>query len=247
MSKIADDVVIGNIVTAFEGYAMDDIRFNSIRPISAGILIGCLLDQISGFFFQGGKAVDRVNKFVDKYLSKYNKIRIYDILRNPMVHHYSIKANYSVTSDPAFEDSGLSVTEGGIIYIPGLIADLEIAIRNAVSDLRGDADIRKRALLWHEKHKVLSISTKMVYDNDAIKKLWEYYKPQLSSHPALSGAMLEVSPKFTPAGKGTFLVDVLIKELDGDKSETRLTLEHLAGLLGLKTPAEYLAAEDEEG
>lgn len=44
---------ISNIITAFEGYALNDIRKNKEMrlPIAAFILAMCFIDQVSGFVY----------------------------------------------------------------------------------------------------------------------------------------------------------------------------------------------------
>lgn len=242
MSEEMDSIVIENIITAFQGYALSDIRFNKDRPISAAILIACLLDQMSCFFYEGGKARDRALKFVEKYLPQYKAVGIYDILRNPMVHNYSIRENYSVSSDPVFAGAGMSIMPEGIIYIPVLIDDVQRAIEAAVADLRTNPETRTYALKWHTDHKVLAMVQMSAYSGEQIQKLWAYYEPKIRAHQTFMHGHFEILLMTTGVGGDVSLANVLVKELDGNKTETFLSLKNFAHVLGLMPPDEYLAS-----
>jgi|GEM_PF-4312590 len=242
MPEQFDNVALEEIITAFKEYALSDIKFNKDRPIAAAILIACLLDQLSCFFYKGGKGRDRATKFIENYLPQYKEIGLYDILRNPMVHNYSIKGNYSVSSDPIFAGTGICVTMEGIIYIPALIEDLEQAIALAVNDLRTKPAIKKIALEWYRRHKVLGFSHLTVYTSDHIRKLWAYYEPQIRSHRIFQDGYFEIALKITKVNGDGGLVNVAIKELNGDKKDTTLSINNFALVLGFTPPDEYLTS-----
>lgn len=54
---------IERIINAFKNFALSDIKFNKDRPIAAGILCACLLDQMSYFFYKERDDYSKVKKF----------------------------------------------------------------------------------------------------------------------------------------------------------------------------------------
>src|SRR5215470_18487395 len=97
----SDTVKISHIVTAFENYALGDIRKvqRNEMPIAACILGVCFIDQVSGFIYdptkRGQKSnTHRAKKFVDEYINQvavkqYDKDELIELLRNKLVHNYS--------------------------------------------------------------------------------------------------------------------------------------------------------------
>src|SRR5436190_12807125 len=94
---------ISQLITAFENYALSDIR-NTQKydmPIASFILCVCFIDQISSFIYDqtipGQKdSTSRSKKFIAEYLNKvskksYDKDDLIYLLRNKLVHNYSLK------------------------------------------------------------------------------------------------------------------------------------------------------------
>jgi hypothetical protein len=222
---------------------LGDIKHNRDRPIAAAILSACLFDQVSGFFFKGGKPTDRARKFVDKYLPKYKHLKIYDILRNPLVHHYSISGQFSVTSDPVMSGVNMSVTTDGIIYMPAFIEDLDEAIGKAMKDIREDPDIKKHALGWHKTHKVLAFSTLALHSNEHKQRLWKFYKPLFEQHHLFAKGGFELSFELSTLSEDGHVVYVVVKELDGEITVSKILLDQFAVLLVHTVPADVLRDE----
>ena len=240
--KLTDDQVIANIVTAFQGYALDDIKFNQGRPIAAGILIACLLDQMAGFIFKDKKATHRAQKFVNRYLPGYKDVKLYDIMRNALVHHYSLNGKHSLTSDGKSLDQNVAVSSDGVIFIPSLIPDLEEAINKTVIDLRENPDIRAHALKWHETHSVLALHQIVVYSYDQIVKLWDVYRPLFELHPENEGRHLTISFESRLMGEDRHALYVIVVDHDEDTMLKLLFKDYLAKL-GLPYPDELIGGK----
>jgi hypothetical protein len=243
MQENQDDHTIEYIISTFQNFALADIKFNRDRPIAAALLSGCLLDQISGFLFEDkGKATDKARKFVKKYMPAYDEIRIYDILRNSLVHNYSLPKQYAVTSDVPATDLGLSILPNGIIYIPSFIQDLEIAVNNAMKDLREDGEVRKNAIVWEKTHPVLRMSSVnlAIYSGDEIKRLEAHFIPKIKEQSFFQSEPLEcrLIPFALPNEK--FQAVLEIKELSGEKKTTQWSLEGFVKSIGLESPIEFL-------
>jgi len=243
MEQNQDEQTIEYIINTFQKFSLADIKYNKDRPIAAALLSGCLLDQISGFLFENkGKATDKARKFVKKYMPAYDGIRIYDILRNSLVHNYSLPKQYAVTSDLAGADLGLSILPNGVIYIPSFIQDLEIAVSKAVRDLREDKEVQKHAIKWEETHPVLRMNSTVVavYSGDEIKRLEAHFIPKIKKQPFFQSEPLEcrLIPYALPNEK--FQAVLEIKELSGEKKTTQWSLEGFVKSIGLGSPIEFL-------
>lgn len=243
MEQNQDDLTIKYIINTFQDLALADIKYNKDRPIAAALLSGCLLDQISGFLFPNkGKPTDKARKFVKKYMPKYADIEIYDILRNPLVHNYSLPKQYALTSDLSMAELGVSILPNGIIYIPSFIQDLEIAIEQAVKDLKENEDIRKHALQWEKRHPVLKISTTEmgVYTKEEIKRLEAYFIPKIKQHAVFQSESLECRLLALPLPNNKFQAAVEVEEPSGKKEKTKWQLEGFVRIMGLESPLNYL-------
>lgn len=86
------------IFHSLETYALGDIKFlqQSGKPIAAFILCTCFIEQVSHFVYGPGgrnkdKAVDFINEFLNEGRNiKYSATELVDILRNKLVHNYSL-------------------------------------------------------------------------------------------------------------------------------------------------------------
>ncbi|OQP60368.1 hypothetical protein A3860_33860 [Niastella vici] len=242
MAQNQDDKTIEYITTTFQDFALADIKYNKDRPIAAALLSGCLLDQISGFFFDKGKSTDKARLFVKKYMPEYANIGIYDILRSPLVHNYSLPAGYSVTSDSALAGMGMAILPNGIIYIPFFIQDLEVAVNQAIKDLKEDKEIRKHALKWEKLHPVLKMNkTDMgVYSDDEIKRLEAYFIPKIQQHPIIKSEPLEWRMLTQELSNKKFHAFIEIKQLTGKKEINQYSLEKFVQAIGMESPVDYL-------
>jgi len=94
--------VIKDIKQAFGVYGLGDINHNIDRPLSCFILCFCFLDQLAAYRFNSNRSHSRFNTIIEKYLPHYNSFRLYETLRNKLLHSYSTKDAYMLFSDKSF-------------------------------------------------------------------------------------------------------------------------------------------------
>jgi hypothetical protein len=171
---------IGNMLKAFEVYALGDIKKTQQHgmPIAAFILAMCFIDQVSGYVFdnkaKGQKDnTSRSKKFVTEYLNKvaskrYNSDDLISLLRNKLVHNYSV-FDAKIPDHPKY---ALEFThpelhmrkDGDTIFInaQGFINDLEKAFLLYKERLRTDAELQQIALAHYEEFNILGESQRTV-------------------------------------------------------------------------------------
>lgn len=164
---------IFHIITAFETYALGDIKKVQINkmPIAAFILSVCFIDQVSGFIYDNSirgqkKNTERSKKFVLEYLNKvsvkpYDKDALIELLRNKLVHNYSVSdkkipnhQRYILDyENPQFH---LHVEDDiVVINIEGFIKDLEKAFALYKSQLLSDVNFQKIAIAHYDVYGIL--------------------------------------------------------------------------------------------
>lgn len=164
---------------------------------------------MSYFFYKERDDYSKVKKFIERYLPQYSGIDLYDILRNPLVHNYSIKKNYSLSSDPLLCQYGMSILSNGIIFIPSLIKDLEFAVDRAIKDLREDKTIRAYAIQWEKRHQILELnqSEVAIFTEPEIERLKSEYISLIKQHPVFapeSAEFVEISIISRPLPNNNF-------------------------------------------
>ena len=164
---------ISHIVTAFEKYALGDIKNvqKNKMPIAAFILCVCFIDQISGFVYdnklKGQKdSTGRSKKFVSEYLNKvaqkpYDKDDIIDLLRNKLVHNYSLSDRKIPKHQKymlEYENPQFHLHKDGdnvFVNIVGFINDLENAFKLYKSQLLSDNNFQKIAIAHYDEYGIL--------------------------------------------------------------------------------------------
>ena len=161
------------IITAFETYALGDI--SNVRkykmPIAAFILGFCFIDQVSGFVYDSTKKgqknnTDRSKKFVTEYLNKvalnkYDKDALIDILRNKLVHNYSLSDRKRPKHDRYvldYENPKLHLHRNGevvVINIDGFINDLKNAFQLYKEQLLNHIPTQKIAIIHFDTYGIL--------------------------------------------------------------------------------------------
>jgi len=164
---------ISFITTAFESYALADIRKvqKNNMPIAAFILGVCFIDQVSGFIYDSKKRgqrtnTDRSKKFVAEYLNKvaskpYEKDELIELLRNKLVHNYSL-TNRKIPNHRRYQLEYFNpklhlYSQGDIIFIniDGFVTDLENAFQQYKKNLLHDAALQKNALEHYDNFGIL--------------------------------------------------------------------------------------------
>lgn len=168
-----DDQKLKYIITAFETYALGDI--SNVRmhkmPIAAFILGFCFIDQVSGFVYdatrKGQKTnTDRSKKFVSDYLNKvaqnkYDKDALIDILRNKLVHNYSVSDRKRPKHDRyvlGYENPEHHLHREGdvvVINIDGFINDLKNAFQLYKDQLLNNIPMQKIAVVNFDNYGIL--------------------------------------------------------------------------------------------
>jgi hypothetical protein len=164
---------ISHIITAFETYALGDIRKvqRNEMPIAAFILGVCFIDQVSGFIYDRSKRgqksnTERAKKFVDEYLNPvaskpYDKDELIELLRNKLVHNYSL-SDRNIPKHRRYQLEYLNprlhlYTQGDIVFInvDGFVTDLENAFQFYKKKLLADEVLRMNALGHYDQFGIL--------------------------------------------------------------------------------------------
>jgi hypothetical protein len=164
---------ISDIITAFETYALGDIKNvkKHKMPIAAFILGVCFIDQVSGFIYDKRKPgqksnSDRSKKFVSEYLNKvsikpYDKDDLIELLRNKLVHNYSVTDNKTPKRQKyvlGYDEPRLHLHKEGdviVINIEGFITDLENAFKLYKGQLLSDPGSQSIAISHYNDHGIL--------------------------------------------------------------------------------------------
>jgi hypothetical protein len=164
---------ISYIITAFETYALGDIRKvqRNEMPIAAFILGVCFIDQVSGFIYDPNKKgqrnnTDRSKKFVVEYINQvaskpYDKDELIELLRNKLVHNYSL-ADPNIPKHRRYQLEYFNprlhlYTQGDVVFInvDGFVTDLENAFQYYKSKLLTDEVLQRNALDHYDQFGIL--------------------------------------------------------------------------------------------
>lgn len=145
------------IIASFENYALVDIRHNRSKPIAAFILAICFIDQLASFRYTLRRNLkERPENFINEYMKDYSGLRLYNYVRNSLVHNYSSQGKFDI-DNIGNEDVPYRKKEN-IIYINTnvFIGHLETAFKNVVKDFRQiGSDAYNNALQRSIEHPVL--------------------------------------------------------------------------------------------
>ena len=164
---------ISYLITAFETYALGDIQVvqKNKMPIAALILSVCFIDQVSGFIYdntiRGQKNnTERSKIFVSDYLNKvsakpYDKDELIELLRNKLVHNYSISDRKNTKHKKYaldYENQKLHLhreKDTIFINIEGFIQDLKKAFQIYKYQLITDFNLQKIAIAHFDIYGIL--------------------------------------------------------------------------------------------
>lgn len=173
MDKISEQK-IKYIITAFGTYAIGDIANVRLHqmPIAAFILGFCFIDQVSGFVYDHSKKgqkknTERAKKFVSEYLNKvspkqYDKDALIDILRNKLVHNYSVTDRKRPKHDRYvldYENPQLHLHKKDdivVINIDGFIIDLRNAFELYKNQLHQNTNLQNIAITNFDIYGILA-------------------------------------------------------------------------------------------
>src|SRR5438045_3906012 len=99
-----NDPIINQIIKSFSQYNIRDIKEIGILADKANMdfviaeftLCSCLIDQMSGFRYNSNEVGCRYRQFVRDYLQNYDPQKLYNDLRNKLVHNYSLGEFYQL-------------------------------------------------------------------------------------------------------------------------------------------------------
>jgi hypothetical protein len=161
--------IINIIFHSLETYALRDIKFllEAKKPIAGFILRTCLIEQISHFVYgPNGRNKDKAIDFINEYLNagkdlKYSASELVDILRNKLVHNYSL----SDTRNPKIKRYALNYdnpkthlhNENNVTYvnIDCFVKDIETAMRLYRQKIDNDSQHVKNAIRQFNQHGIL--------------------------------------------------------------------------------------------
>jgi hypothetical protein len=139
-------------------------------PIASFILAVCFIDQLSGFIYKPQKGTkihtERSKKFVSEYLNNvsqkpYNKDELIDLLRNLLVHNYSLTDRRKPKHNRYLLDYENplhhlhSENDMVVINIDGFIKDLENAFRLYKYKLSQSPELQTAAIEHYNAYGIL--------------------------------------------------------------------------------------------
>jgi hypothetical protein len=157
------------IFHSLETYALGDIKFlqQNGKPIAAFILCTCFIEQVSHFVYgPGGRSKDKAVDFINEFLNegkntKYSATELVDILRNKLVHNYSL----SDARNPRIKRYALNYdnpkthlhVEDNLTYvnIDCFIGDIESALLLYKERLQKDPLLIRNAINQFNQHGIL--------------------------------------------------------------------------------------------
>lgn len=166
---IEEDQIIKTIFQTLETYALGDIKFlqESKKPIAAFILCTCFIEQVSHFVYgPNGRNKDKAIDFINEYLNegkaiKYSAIELVDILRNKLVHNYSLsdKRNPNIKRYALNYDNPQTHlhTENNVTYvnIDCFVKDIEAALQLFKERIQKEASLVHNTVSQYYQHGIL--------------------------------------------------------------------------------------------
>lgn len=161
--------IISIIFHSLKTYALGDIKFlqENKKPIAAFILCTCFIEQVSHFVYgpngrNKDKAIDFINEFLNEGREiKYDAIDLVDILRNKLVHNYSL----SDTRNPRIKSYALNYDNPAAhlhnennktyINIDCFIKDIEQAVELYQKRITDDTILIQNAVNQYKQHGIL--------------------------------------------------------------------------------------------
>lgn len=179
-----DEIVIEEIITSFEKFALTDIEFNIERPIAAFILCSCFIDQLAAFRYNDLKEKNSViyKRFIKDYLPQYKPLNLYVNLRCKLVHNYTVSSHIRLTNEEApFENTGIG-SNVKILTAKMMFNELKDVFERICKEFRTpDSYSRKNAIDRHRDSKIIvmtthKITTYLEYESDMLIK---YFRERL--------------------------------------------------------------------
>lgn len=227
-----DDQKIADIITAFETYALGDIKHNieTHKPVAAFILSSCWIDQVALFVYNHNEEnLDQHYKsFIKTYLNKYVELDLYTNLRCKLVHSYSVGVTTRITTEDEIYDNHTLTTNANFITAKTLYKDLKEAWGKVKNELlTNGSKTRENALKRFDiSPTLIEVSSQTIsYNKDEADYLIRYYMPVLKGknlnnkkHLTITSIIKEALPNLS----NQYVILVIIK-----KSKTKRISEYL--------------------
>lgn len=205
-----EESLIYHVIDSLKNIALSDIRKVSSEDnvLASFILCSCFIDQVSGFRYNQDAVKSRYQKFVGEYLPNYNPKKLYEDLRNKLVHNYSLGDTYSLTRlSPQLHLKIVGVRI--IINLENFISELEDAFTRYEDDLKSNSQAKSNALTWFERFNILTKDNhdfltyeeaeKIVLDN--LKKIKGFSKLKIWPYHLRYLLITPTSPEIETMGK----------------------------------------------
>jgi len=137
------------------GWEYGDIIRASIQGKAklAGFILGsCFIDAMAGYYAGIDKKTAKIHSgkrfkdFVQRYLNKYNNLKLWEDLRCGLVHSYAEGGTYVFTDNEKAGKHFENVMGGKVLLnLEDFIYDLKHAYENLRTDILSDTEVYKRA------------------------------------------------------------------------------------------------------
>lgn len=168
MNKAEDIVAI--LDESLFNWAYKQIEQASVQGSAklAGFILGaCFIDAMASFYFgvnhktKKTSAGKRFKEFVEIYLPKYDKEKLWEDLRCGLVHSYSAGNAYLFTDDNKAGFHFDETPKGAIILnLEDFCADLRQAYRSFRKDIISDPDIFKNVIRRYKSMGIMVLAIK---------------------------------------------------------------------------------------
>jgi len=158
---MTDDQKITAIATSLKDNALGDIEKASSggSKMGAFILCGCLIEAIAGFIKGSDTYATDYKCFVCRYLTSYDKEKIYMDLRCKLVHSYLEGGSYWFDdNNPA---NHLKARPDGkvVINLENFVTEIQIALNEYCEQLKDPANVslRQKAIRRLDENGIISV------------------------------------------------------------------------------------------
>jgi hypothetical protein len=207
--------IISDIILALRSYALGDIKENIRFPLTAFTLACCFLDQLAGFVYNSDHN-NRMRKLISQYLSRYSSMNLDDVLRNNLLHNYSLDGDMRLAWEEVDFDNDPDCKNLNILNLTNFVADIEAVFEELVMkfQLIGSVE-RENAIEWDKKHPIFRHQDYNipVYSSEEADHLINYYSKKMVQRPLnkSSDLIVEELDKKYLTEKNKYFIRVIAK------------------------------------
>lgn len=202
--------VINEIKQSLGVYGLGDINHNIDRPISCFILCMCFLDQLAAYRYNSHRSRSRFDKIIAKYLPHYSSHKLYDTLRNKLLHTYSALSVYKLVSSKELVDEDDS-RHLDLLNTYNFVKEVTNVYKTIEAEFEVSGEARNNAILFSVNNPIISSSILniMNYTNEEADFLIEYYLPKMIDKNLDESGQLQVKTIIKKQNKdGTCMIHV---------------------------------------